>query len=379
MEEMSSLNNDIYFDVLSRLPTKILLGLKCVSKGWHHLISGRSFIQTQLLTTEPVVSGFIFQEKLQLCNEDIETFNYIPVETEGSVRKVAFNFLVENVVVLASCNGLVCCRSCFPSQDPSIYICNPLIKDWVRVEWTAPKMQSNIGLAFDPSQNPIDISTNFKVVQAQRFGSDDKEQGISFEIYSSETRAWRMSNEICMCSDSLLKNNSIFIKGVLHWLTNGDKILTFDVEEELSFFVSVPIPEAIFNTTQTCIGDSEGQLHFVMVSEEGLHIWCLEDYFESRWTLKHSKSLEKIREEHPRFFCNSHDQLMHIMKLGKEPMMDPLAFKDGILLMRVAAMIYSYNLSTGKIKEVCSLTRLGQASMFCPTVLAYSMSLIPLT
>ena len=28
----------------------------------------------------------------------------------------------------------------------------------------------------------------------------------------------------------------------------------------------------------------------------GLHIWFLEDYFEFKWTLRHSKSLQEIEE-----------------------------------------------------------------------------------
>ena len=131
-------NTDVPFNVLSRLPTKILLGLKCVSKGWHQLISDRSFIQAQLQKQMPIVLGFIFQGKYQLCNEDIKTVSCIPVvesedEVEGGeqVQQKVFDFLPEDVVMLASCNGLVCCRSCFPAQaqDPAIYVCNPSNKE----------------------------------------------------------------------------------------------------------------------------------------------------------------------------------------------------------------------------------------------------------
>ncbi|KAH7529494.1 hypothetical protein FEM48_Zijuj05G0189900 [Ziziphus jujuba var. spinosa] len=382
-EEVSSLNSDVYFDVLSRLPTKNLLGLKCVSRGWHCLISGRPFIQTQLLRTESGVLGFISQGKFQWFDGDIETMYYIPVETAGAaVRQIAFDFLVENVVVLASCNGLICCRSCLPSQCPSIYICNPLIKDWIRVEWMAPNTESSIGLAFDPSQNPIDTSTNFKVVQAQLCETDEEEvRCISFEIYSSQTRAWRKSNEICHCNDSMFQGRSqgIFIRGILHWLTDGDHIVTFNVDNELSWLVSIPVPDLVFKTTpQACIGESKGQLHYVMLSEEGLQVWCLEEYFESKWALDHSKSLKMIEAENTQFFCNLRELVIQ-KNCSDHPWMCPLAFKDGILLMRVGAKIFLYNLLTSNFKGVCSVTQLGPACMFWPTVLPYSMSLIPLT
>ena len=83
MENLGFLNTDVPFNVLFCFPTKILLGLKCVSKGWHQLIFDRSFIQAQLQKQKPIVSGFIFQGKYQWCNEDIKTVSYIPaVESE---------------------------------------------------------------------------------------------------------------------------------------------------------------------------------------------------------------------------------------------------------------------------------------------------------
>lgn len=63
MENLGFLNTDVPFNVLFCFPTKILLGLKCVSKGWHQLIFDRSFIQAQLQKQKPIVSGFIFQRK----------------------------------------------------------------------------------------------------------------------------------------------------------------------------------------------------------------------------------------------------------------------------------------------------------------------------
>nr|XP_023873972.1 uncharacterized protein LOC111986543 isoform X2 [Quercus suber]XP_023873973.1 uncharacterized protein LOC111986543 isoform X2 [Quercus suber] len=83
IENLGFLNTDVPFNALSCFPTKILLGLKCVSKGWHQLIFDRSFIQAQLQKQKPIVSGFIFQGKYQWGNEDIETVSYIPaVESE---------------------------------------------------------------------------------------------------------------------------------------------------------------------------------------------------------------------------------------------------------------------------------------------------------
>nr|POE83965.1 hypothetical protein CFP56_37003 [Quercus suber] len=139
IENLGFLNTDVPFNALSCFPTKILLGLKCVSKGWHQLIFDRSFIQAQLQKQKPIVSGFIFQGKYQWGNEDIETVSYIPaVESEDE------------------------------AQDPAIYVCNPPNKEWIKFK--SPSALDNlttIGLAFDPTQDPVYSSTKFKLVRVR--------------------------------------------------------------------------------------------------------------------------------------------------------------------------------------------------------------------
>ena len=305
-------NTDVLFNVLSRLSTKILLVLKCVSKGWHQLISDRSFIQAQLQKQKPIVLGFIFQGKYQLCNEDIKTVSCIPVvesedEVEGGeqVQQKVFDFLPEDVVMLASCNGLVCCRSCFPAQaqDPAIYVCNPSNKEWIKLKSTsALDNLTTIGLVFDPTRDPVDSSTKFKLVRVRQLeieteSEEEEDLYYTFEVYSSKNGASTQSNEVCHCNNNLVKNKSVYVGGTLHWLTDGDKVLTNDVEEELSWLIWVPVPTKEFETVpHACIGDSEGRLHYIMIPEKGLRIWFLEDNFEFKCKLDTQSLCRKLKK-----------------------------------------------------------------------------------
>lgn len=106
------LNSDILIEILSHVPAKDLLSLKLVSKEWHRLISSRCFMEAQVQRTkEEALTGFIFQEKFMWCNEDIKTISYISVEenTKGGggskVKQKVFDFLPEDVVMMASCKG----------------------------------------------------------------------------------------------------------------------------------------------------------------------------------------------------------------------------------------------------------------------------------
>ncbi|KAL6973679.1 hypothetical protein U1Q18_027866 [Sarracenia purpurea var. burkii] len=379
MEELWFASNDIPIDVLSRLPTKILLGLKRVSKDWNRLISERSFIKHQLKSKE-TISGFFFQERFQWCDVDIKSISYIPVKMKGSeLQNTVFSFLPESVVLLAVSNGLICCRSCFPSPQPVIYVCNPLNKEWMTLPWPAADKRSSLGLAFDPLQDPIDESTNFKVVAVHQSAIDMEDSYYSFHIYSSKTRTWSRSGEICQCHHNLFKNKGIFIGGALYWLTDGDQILMFDIQNELSWLVTVPLPVTQFvSIPEMCIGESEGKLHYVLISEDGLHVWVLDDYLDCTWALKYSITLDEVEIENSEFICNVQERVARRMMMDSIPWMDPLACKDGILFLRVAAKMFSYNFETRKLEDLCTLSMLGPNSMISPTVLPYTMSLVPL-
>ncbi|KAK7315187.1 hypothetical protein VNO77_33722 [Canavalia gladiata] len=379
------LNSDVLFDILSRVPAKDLLDLKCVSREWRRIISSRSFMKAQLAkNTEMVLTGFIFQEKFKWCNEDIKTVSYISVGG-SKVHHMIFDFLPEDVVMLASCKGLVCCRSCFPSEKPVIYVCNPSNKEWIKLEWPGSGYYryESIALAFDfdPFKDSIiDPLKMFKLVRVKQVvnsnGVEEEDLYFTFELYSRG--AWRKSSEMCRCDNKLIKSKGVYIGGVFHWLTDCDQVLTFDVEKELSWLISVPVPASEFwAVPEACIGESEGRLHYVLVSEEGLHVWYLEDYYEFKWTLSYCKSLDEIEGEYPQFFINLKERVMHRMSMGNNPWMNPLAFKDGLLLMKVCVNMYLYDLKHNKVAEACSIEDLNSLCMSNPTVLPHSLSLIP--
>ncbi|KDP45805.1 hypothetical protein JCGZ_17412 [Jatropha curcas] len=381
MKNFESLTTDITFDVLSRLPTKRLIELKTVSKGWKQLITNPLFIKVQSQKEEPL-SGFFFQQRFQWCEIDIKTINYIPVKLKEGIelQNGCFDFLSQEVVLLTSCNGLICCRSCFPFENPSLFVCNPLNREWIKLDWINPDKENSIALAFDPSKDLVDNSANFKLVRVSQKQAEEEGFYFSFDIYSSETKSWKLSNEICCCNNNFYKNKGVFIGGILHWLTDGDQILTFMVENELAWLISTPLPSTEFNSVpEACIGESEGKLYYIIISEEGIHVWFLEHYFEFNWSLKHSKTLAVMEQENPQFLCNLQERVKQRLTNDFSPWMDPIAFKDGILLLRVSNTVYLYHIERSKMEKVSDISKFGTNSiMSSPIVLPYSMSLVPL-
>lgn len=114
MDNFGKLSNDILLDIFCCLLMKYLIWLKCVCKGWQQLISDHVFsiIQSHRSVS---ISGFFFQHTgfhFDCWNiwyhDDSKAITYVPVEIGGGGHSV-FSFLPEDVMVLTSCNGLICC------------------------------------------------------------------------------------------------------------------------------------------------------------------------------------------------------------------------------------------------------------------------------
>ncbi|KAI3454299.1 hypothetical protein Pfo_010962 [Paulownia fortunei] len=336
-------NNDIPINILCRLPAKTLHCLKYVPKEWLNVISDRPFISFQLKRTEPV-SGFFFQEVFKWTDdEDMESIIYIPVDVENvKVWRNVLNFLHESVVILSLNNGLLCCQNCFPTSQPRIYVCNPLNKHWTSLQWPNISQNSSAALAFDPFQNTVDVSTDFKLVAVSHI----------------ETREYKY----CFVLTYIRQKQGC-----------GED------QKSLSWLTTAPLPATGFSSIpDMCIGDSHSRLYYVIISEDGLQLWVLEDHFASQWELQISISLDEFENENSIVLYKISEKVAKRLYKGMLAWMDPLAFKDGMLLLRVSANIYSYQFDTRKMRKLWCVSTLGPKSMFSPIVVPYTMSLVPL-
>nr|GLL46634.1 F-box protein At5g49610-like [Ipomoea trifida] len=210
---------------------------------------------------------------------------------------------------------------------------------------------------------------------------DEDEDGVqfSFNIYSSQTEVWTKSTEICVCGHNLQKKGCAFVEGVIFWLTNGDHILMFDPEKELSCLVMQPFPASQLNFRPgMCVGEAEGRLQYVLFSKDGLQLWELEDMFSSHWSVKHFISLEELEGENPKWKAQLSEKLESHLTTDTFPWINPLSFKDTTLLLRISTDIYAFNFDTKKAKLLCPYSALGPNYMFSPIVIPYTMSLVPI-
>lgn len=374
------INNDLLMKVISSLPTKTLSRFKSVSKLWFQIISDRLFIKSHLKTIEnEQVCGFFFQERFQYIDEDIHFNSFISIDSDVLRQKVlhnVFSFLPEDVTVQSVANGLVCCRSLLPCHDPYIYVCNPVNKEWVTFRCDSPVNRLNtFALAFDPVQDFIHNSTHFKVVRVHQttVADEDEQPCYLFEIYYSKTREWRVIRELCLRKEESLFNNAVWINGILYWLA-GDQVLTFNVNYELPWLVCAPIPTSELGAVaEICIGEYKGHLHYVILSAYGLQVWSLEEIYEAKWVIKFSTTLDQLENENRKLFYKVAERVSQRVLSW----ITLLAFRDGLVLMRVSDRVLMYNVKTRLVEEPCSLSVLGSKTYFGPLVVPYTMSLVP--
>ncbi|KAL2461850.1 F-box domain-containing protein [Abeliophyllum distichum] len=141
-----------------------------------------------------------------------------------------------------------------------------------------------------------------------------------------------------------------------------------------------PLPATHFRSIpEMCIGESEGRLCYIIISEDGLQLWVLEDYFASQWGLTICFTLKELENENPSVLSNISKEMASSITRGTlPPWIDPLAFKDGMLFVRVATNTYLFQFGTKRMKKLTKISTLGLNPMDSPTVMPYTMSLVQL-
>ncbi|KAF5206788.1 hypothetical protein FRX31_003627 [Thalictrum thalictroides] len=348
--------------------------------------SGKALFQCQ--NTKPVISGFFLQDMF----DELQHIKYVSIcNDQVTVQNTIMDFIPNNIHLIASSNGLICCRN-FGIGAQLVFICNPLKREFLEIK--GPKginehKLRGLGFVFDPQCYSLDGTPSFKLVSI----SKRKSSVFSFHIYSSEERKWRLSEEICYDDcDLSLGGRGIFAGGVVYWLTVGSVVIAFDLEKGNSKCINLPVPRIHRNEglCEMCIGESVGCLHYILITDADLRVWVLNG--EHGWLLKHSISLTAIQEEYPNFFYNEGRLASAIVVSGLilPTWIEPISFKDGNLLIKlrcclrygrrgvdVSTKIYLYNFDAGTVKELCALEDLGLPIGYLRTI-PYSMSFAPL-
>ncbi|OMO54652.1 hypothetical protein CCACVL1_27692 [Corchorus capsularis] len=386
-----SLNDDIIGEVLCRLPGKRLVSCKRVSKTWKSLISSPSILRAHFERSQH--PSAIFVEQYDRGNFSL---TFVNLDKKNTIKSLYF--LPQEVDLVGSSNGLLCCTS---SCNRFLYICNPLSEEWVAIILRPERStvtNTNIGFAFYPfGSSLLNPNPCFKLVCLHRtklgnnYNNDPNNYVYSFWVYTSETGEWRRSKDVCPRGNfRIRKNNVIFVRNRFHWLTGEHHIITFDVETELSSVIKLPgrvmqLNDLDMGRGGICLGASSGFLHYVCSHPSEIRVWELKDYGEisDEWVLKYNLNLniDLVMEIKERFGLGCHvlEKFDELVKVEDETvanyLFSSLAYSEEVVFMKVDTVVFSYDFRSRELKERYYLVQFHGVPLTDPTVIPYTICL----
>ncbi|KAM5553406.1 hypothetical protein ABKV19_025558 [Rosa sericea] len=230
LAEIIASTEELLTEILLRVPARTLVRFKCVSKHWLALISDPEFCHHHTLRNQNSSISAVFGDR------SIDIFSIIfPLDHDrrGSnhgnhnprpSRCNPLNFVQNQhdlIEIIHSCNGLFLCRpinATSTSRTP-YFVLNPTTNQFLTL--TIPpaaaatsngqQIQTHIigcALAFDPSKSP-----HYKVICLETTTGHKYCPYYQIQIYSSETRSWRLLNSTFIRQDQTLYEQG----GILEW------------------------------------------------------------------------------------------------------------------------------------------------------------------
>ena len=303
------LDDDIVFDILTRLPVKSLIRFRCVSKSLYSTITNPIFIATHFKLNEakslsnknshngyllytPVTESYYFHEELR-------TLVYNRDRTVTEISRFITPFPFCDAFMNCFCNGIFCLDRCDETNgDHIIYLWNPSIRKFKMLApalMTDPCDSATLGLAYHSQKN------DFKILRLVSFlGSLGEPDPLTeAEVYTLSTDSWRkvVSAELSDPNAGLLSHRSpyIFFNGALHCIAAhkhcSSFILSFDINDER--FHKIMLPLDFLDVYQSYLTVFKGSLAYIIISDYlatgGImcHLWVMKEYgVAESWTRK---------------------------------------------------------------------------------------------
>ncbi|XP_058189578.1 F-box protein At3g07870-like [Rhododendron vialii] len=272
MDFCSSINDlpaSIISDILSRLPTKTIIGCKSICKSWRNLLLEPYFANLHL--SRSPTSLIIHQKGSYIPESDSDIVNLLEFQDESDGQNLRYDPVMKfdlricypdgQILLVGSVNGLLC--FCDYTNE-CLFICNPTVRQYVTVPEPKHKTRypSMIVYGFGFSS----ISGQYKLVQIyQKALSDPALGNCSYEnlgeVYTLGTGKWRSIGTVPFGYD--LRLYSVTLNGNIHWLICDMEcpysICAFDIENE-SFRGFSYVPGLSRGTLYKSLGLLEGRL-----------------------------------------------------------------------------------------------------------------------
>lgn len=384
-------NSDILTQILLCLPVKSLLIFKSVSKKWLSLISDPYFAKNHTLRNRSFKIPGLFIEKLRrpsgppddpefefpsvFLNNDADSHNTtggggVPLKTLDFVEVPPRNWkgpITESSLrINHSCNGLLCCTRMTCMTKPPynsikhIHIYNPTTKQYKSLprspftDVVSFNGVFSVSLAFDPFKSP----DHYQVICIWRDLDKIHEFNLfNFEVYSSKTNSWRLSQVSPFAALALsFSRSGVFWNGCSHWISTGynETSVYFDIEQDIVKPLPLPdVPNDDDGWDSMYIGECRNHLYLVGFLESCPKIYRIlemeTDY--SGWNPLYKLDLERIITAYPEMVLlinNNIEYHVLVLFVGE----DEEKSSKKLVLMINGTEVISYDLKEMSFKEI---------------------------
>ncbi|KAH9711019.1 F-box domain-containing protein [Citrus sinensis] len=274
---------DIMIEILSRLPVKSLIRLRCVCKSWYALIKNPNFISMHLkndVNTRLIVI-YAKEDNTEEHSHPKEYFCLFPDET---LEDLSLQDLSTQEPVLGSFKGLYCGIVFIEGLNNRITLWNIATRESV----TLPKYRAiipqytrvfgtKIGFGLDPK------TKDYKVVLILTLWDEKRDSSCPFSlvtVYNLSTNSWRNLKSIDYTMR--LSSERTYFDGAFYWLLKLENdndnyvILSFHMAEEK--FQEIQGPCTLESSLDVTLGIYDQSLSLLLLDtvDHCFKIWVMQ-------------------------------------------------------------------------------------------------------
>ncbi|KAK1388442.1 F-box domain-containing protein [Heracleum sosnowskyi] len=362
----------VVFEIFSHLPAKSIFKFRIVSKQCHENSSLvlLAFKQCKNLESKEDLC-FIIQPKN--CEKVSPTNLQLNFLCETSKPFCGFpppslEFLSTTGSILASSNGLLCCKNIGKAEYP-IFLCNPVTKTWLPIikptsYFNIDQYQFSFVLACNVDHNRED---DYILMYAGP-RPDVWDTSINLcKIYSPRKKAWEESGEMVVGSRSIDFGSPAYLKndgGTIYFMSDWNEYLTitknrpfywpyivsYNIRNSISKFLKIPKParKGVFKDHSSMFGvfkfkdptTCRESICLIKLMKLVFSVWMLTDINSSTWKL----------------IMKSRSKAMGLYEYLKPTISGFTVINGNLLLIATADQLYGYTL-TGDLMKSSNVKR----------------------
>ncbi|KAF9588871.1 hypothetical protein IFM89_016834 [Coptis chinensis] len=343
MDDLLNFPSDILFDILSRIPIKSIVILRCVSKPWLDKLTD-SFVMNCTKKRPKLLSRYIPDVSYQARSKHItEGFMVSSVDYGESHKVVEVNSTMPDIHSYTgdfeawnSCDGLLCLTYCKEFQRKVLCLWNPTTGDYMEFP-TRDRCPYSLccghktvfSVGFNPNVN------SYFVIRIETHSLTCDAPCSHVYIFYLAYGSWWHVQEICY---KIPPKQGALVNGALHWLgasctgTSYDLVIAFVIKGRK--FQEVLLPYfGDMRTFSMDITELGGELCLFCDFKSSVTLWLMKDYsVKESWTKMFSIK-KPIGEFHTRNLliplCFTTSGALILIKVRTLVLYDP---KDGKLV-----------------------------------------------